>query len=217
MNILTHFGEASALIDGKEYLVRSSFKALAAVGTPEDLELCINDVCAAYYILTEQKTLPRADLISACANLLEYCSDIPGRWLGYLDVGPVSGKMIYRQNRIPVEEIIIMAHHCIRWGVAGDPKRQREPEKKKPSARKEYFDPAEFVSIMIDEFHMSRDDAWNATMTEFQRLCEHRQRKAWGDKPPPPTKAEALASFDYARDAIERAKTMGIKRKKGRK
>lgn len=209
MHLMTEIGEASALIDGRQYLVRPSFRALASIGTVEDINQAITDVCHAYAILVEHGKTPPPMLISACANVLEYCSELPSSWLGQCDVSPITGRTTYRQGRVSVFEVVIMAHHCIKWGVSGDSKWQEKPDK--PSNK--LFDPSEFVAILIDEFHMSREDAWLATMTEFQRLCEHRQRKAWGNKPPPPTKEEAKASFDFARDAIKRAREMGIKPK----
>lgn len=215
MNILTHIGEATALINGQEYLVRPSFKALASVGDPKDLAQCISDVYTAYAYLVQFRRLPRSDYISACANLLELCSDIPPKYLGYLTASASGKRVLYRQGKISPDEIIIMANHCIRWGVGGDPKHKPQPVK--DTGRPQLFDPAEFVAILIDEFHMSREDAWGATMTEFQRLCEQRQRKAWGDKPPPPTKEEAKASFDYAKNAIARARAMSLKPTKGRR
>ena len=218
MHLMTEFGEASALVDGQEYLVRPSFRALATMGTPEVLTEIISDVCEAYSTLVDVGKIPRPGLISQCANVLESCSDLPASWLGHSDLGAISGRMTYRQGRIRIEEVIIIAHHCIKWGVQGNPKRKPSPESgrgKRPSL----FDPSEFVSIMIDEFHMSRDDAWSATMTEFQRLCEQRQRKAWGDKPPPPNKEEAKASLAHAMAEIKRARELGIKPvvKKGRR
>lgn len=208
MHLMTEHGEASALIDGQEYLVRPSFRALSQLGTPEELTEIIGDVCHAYSILIDAGKLPQVGLISQCANVLMACSDIPESWLGCTDLGAISGRMTYRQGRIRIDEIIIMAHHCIKWGVQGNPRRLQAPEK---NAKPSLFDPSEFVSIMIDEFHMGRDDAWGATMTEFQRLCEQRQRKAWGNKPPPPTKEEAKASVAHAMAEIKRARELGIK------
>lgn len=210
MHLMTEIGEASAMIGGRQYLVRPSFRALAALGDIECINQHIADVCHAYAILVEGNKTPPPLLIAACANVLESCSELPASWLGQCDVSPITRRMNYRQGKIRIDEVIIMAHHCIKWGVSGDSKWTQKSDKQE---RLKPFDPSEFTAILMDEFHMGREDAWSATMTEFQRLCEHRQRKAWGNKPPPPTKEEAQASFDYARDAIKRARELGIKPK----
>lgn len=181
MRILTHIGEAAAEVGGKTYLVRPSFRALSTI---EDLEDEISAVCAAYNLLLSGVT-PKVWQLCSCANVLRSCSDMPHEWFG--ELVDRAGKWKYKFNKLSMRELVIMAHHCIKWGIYGDPKEKLSKAAKKALAEQEQrpFDPHEFVSVLIDEFHLSSSDAWDATMTEFQRLCEHRQRKAWGNKPPP--------------------------------
>lgn len=181
MRILTHIGEAAAEVGGKSYLVRPSFRALSTI---DDLSVHIDEVCAAYNLLLSGMT-PTAWQLCKCATVLQACSDMPYEWFG--ELVERSGKFKYKITKISMRELVIMAHHCIKWGVYGDPKEKLSKAAKKALAEQPHrdFDPHEFVSVLIDEFHLSSSDAWNATMVEFQRLCEHRQRKAWGNKPPP--------------------------------
>jgi Family of unknown function (DUF6246) len=213
MRVLTQIGEASAMVDGQEYLVRPSFAALASLGDPEILELHIEKICLAYHLLTKGGITPNYESLSCCANMLDTCSDFPKHWLGECVVS--GNKIKWRQGKIPVYDLIIIAHHCVKWGVSGDSKFRNKP---KPPKVKKLFDPAEFVALLVDEFSMSKSDSWECTMTEFQRLCEQRQKKNWGDRPEPPTKESAIKSFEYANEAIARARKLGIKpAKKGRR
>lgn len=203
MRVMTQIGEASAMVDGTEYLVRPSFAALAEIGDPEVLDDYVRQVCSAYEILLQDK-MPTVSMLGCCANILDVCSDLPSEWLGCY-----TENRKFKQGKVRIDELVIMAHHCIKWGVQGDSKWKSKPSKKQYENR--MFDPADFVSILIDEFHMSSSDAWNCTMTEFQRLCEQRQRKAWGHKPPPPSQDEVRDTMKAAREAIKRGNELGIK------
>lgn len=209
MRIMTQIGEASALLDGKEYLIRPTFSALASLGDVDEIDTHIRQVCLAYDLYLSGRQTPSLGMLSCCANVLEACSDFPPEWLGEC-VESRSGWR-WRQGRITVHELIIMAHHCIKWGVSGDSKFRDTAKRRKKQDKPELFDPHSFVAVMIDEFHMSREDAWQSTMTEFQRLVEQRQRKNWGGKPPPPTQEEAANTMKMAHDAIRRARELGLK------
>lgn len=206
--LLTQFGEASLSMGGKTYLVRPSLKAIASIGRPEDIEQVMQDVCDAFHVLRSGH-LPKPLLISACANVLEICSNIPAELLGFCVPSKINGKLLYKAGKIPLSDIIIMANHCIKWGIQGDPKWKPKPSKTADDGRA--FDPVDFVSILIDEFHLSREDAWNTTMTEFQRLCEQRVRTMRGNKPPPIDDESARKVMTNAREIIKRARELGIK------
>lgn len=226
MRLMTQIGEASALVDGKEYLVRPTFAALSSLGAPSDIDYHIKNVCSAYTKHLDLGIMPQWYEVASCAAMLEACSNLPSEWMGHVTEARRSGvfkdahtftKTAFHHNfkwvqtKLTIHELIVMAHHCVKWGVSGKPKWTSKPKKE---ARPTLFDPQEFVAMLIDEFHVSRNDAWAMTMTEFQRLCELREKKAWAGKTPPPTHEEAKKSLEYANDAIKRARELGIKGKK---
>lgn len=174
-------GEALVSKGDEEHLIRPSFSALAAV---EDLQYTIEAVCEAYAVVLQSHT-PKLHHLSACSIMLTACSNIPMEWMGYV-VARESGAK-WKMGVLPIPDLVILAHHCVRWGVQGNPKEKlsRSAKKKLEAQPQRDFDPAEFVAVMVDEFGVSSRDAWDSTMTEFQRLCEHRNRKNWGDRPPP--------------------------------
>ena len=184
-HVNTSIGEGVIYIGEAQFLLRPSFRALASIGDPVDIEWTINRVCSAYSALLSGMT-PQASAIACCANMISSCSDVPFDLIGEAVEGRTGG-IRWKQGRLPWQDVIILAHHCVKWGVQGEPKEKltKAAKKKMAAQEKQDFDPSEFVAIMVDEFGMSGSDAWNSTMTEFQRLCEHRNRKNWGDRPPP--------------------------------
>lgn len=207
----TQIGEALASLDGTDYLVRPNFKAMASLGNADDIEHAMVTVCTCYDLYVNYKTIAKPHQLSVCASVLGACSNLPDEWLG--EPVQLASGFKWKQGKVTVGQLIIMAHHCIKWGISGDSKFRESAKRKKPDGPPEKWDPQSFVAVMIDEFHMSREDAWQSTMTEFQRLIEQRQRKNWGNKPPPPTEEEAKATFDWAKDAIKRARELGVQPK----
>ncbi len=181
MRVNTSIGECLAEYNGNEYLLRPSFRALKRI---DDLEDSITSVCESYNLLISGHGVTVSQ-VSACAYVLQCCSDLPDELVGWTEHR--NGKFKWRMKVLTVNEIVIMAHHCIKWGVFGDPKDKLSKAAKKKMEEKPQteFDPHDFVAVMVDEFHLSTNDAWECTMVEFQRLCEHRNRKNWGDRPDP--------------------------------
>jgi hypothetical protein len=209
MRINTSIGEASALIGQCEYSVRPSFAALASIGDPEAIDTVIRGCVRALETL-ESEAVPSVTNLCCCSSMLTACSDIPEEVMGWAEG---ETRLLWRQRLVSINDLVVMANHCVKWGVMGDPRRKLTDKKK--AKAKGLFDPQEFVAVLIDEWNMSSQDAWNTTLVEFQRLCEARHKKAWGDKPEPPTLEEAKASVEWAKQVRERARTEGIKRKRG--
>lgn len=184
-HVNTSIGEAVIYIGEAQHLLRPSFRALASIGDIDDLERSINTACTAYSTLLTG-FIPQVYALACCANIVSICSELEFDMLGEV-VESVKNGLRWKQGKLPWQDVVILAHHCIKWGVYGEPKEKlsKQAKKKLEAEPSRQFDPAEFVSVLVDEFGLSNQDAWGCTMTEFQRLCEHRNRKNWGDRPPP--------------------------------
>lgn len=207
-------GEATAEIGQSSYMVRPSFAALSRLGGPDDIDFTIRCCVAAYDSLCANKT-PRVLDLASCCSMLVACSDIPSDLMGWCEPTK-DDRLLWRQRMVSVNDLVVMANHCVKWGIMGDPAPRRKMTKKKREKAAGLFNPQEFVAIMVDEFGMSRADAWDTTMTEFQRLCEARERKNWGDRPEPPTKEEAQQAAKWAREVTRRAAECGVKQERGK-
>ena len=200
MRVNTAIGECLAEYNGQDYIVRPCFRAL---NTIDELEESISSVCSAYNVLLSGGAVS-VQQISVCAYVLQCCSDLPDHIVGWNEYR--NGKFKWFKKVLTINEIVIMAHHCIKWGVFGEPKEKLSRAAKKELDKKadSPFDPHDFVAVLVDEFHLSSNDAWSATMVEFQRLCEHRNRKNWGDRPEPVTDEERDDLIKHYRDAMKR-------------
>ena len=124
-------------------------------------------VCESYNILISSYE-PTVQQVADCSIVLQKCSDLPDELVGWTEHR--NGKLKWRQKVATPREIIIMAHHCIKWGVFGSEKYAIKPSKTDRQENKG-FDPSDFVMLLVDEFGIPLNDAWGATMTEFQQLC----------------------------------------------
>lgn len=216
MRCNTSIGEAVAEYGESEYLVRPSFSALAGIGSPEDIDSIIRGCLAAFNNIQNGHT-PTVNQLSACAVMLSACSDLPVTWLGWWrESTRIKGKTIWVQGIVTINDLVVMANHCVRWGVMGDPR--KKPSKKAKEQSKGYFDPAEFVAIACmpsdsGGLGWSRNDAWQATMVEFQRACEERYKMAKGNRKEPLSQDEVKELFKKTKERHAKARKVRVNHK----
>lgn len=196
-------GEATAEYGEAEYLVRPSFSALASIGNPSDIDTVVRGCLSAIHNL-EKDITPSISQLSACAVMLGACSTFPSQWLGHWRESTlVGGKRVWVQGLVNINDLIVMANHCVKWGVMGDPR--RTPSAKAKAEMSGLFDPQEFVAIAMmphdaGGLGQTRTEAWSLTMTEFQRACEARMKAIRGGRPEPITPEEAEQLFKQVRE-----------------
>lgn len=152
MAILTENGEVEAIAEGGErYVFRPSFFAMASLGNPRE-------IVELFYRIHEKPMIDDvADVLRACC-----LSELPHDVTGYHDLK--NGAIEFVAGAMPFGECVCLARWLMFNGVVGIKKiRGRSGEKSNE------FDPAEFVSAAMIHFGISRNDAEQMTMTEFQR------------------------------------------------
>lgn len=203
-------GEGTIEINGRVFTLRPSFRALEKVTEQDSIEYLYSMTHDAQTIATTEPHMLSAKKLSVCAFVLFCFSDLTFEETGFTESSKKNpNKLLWRVGKLPPAHVAILAHHCIKWAVIGDP-RIKPSKKALAASRSQAFDVSEFVAILVDEFGLSRQDAWDCTMVEFQRLCEARQKKAWGDKPPPPEDDKIDKMLSQAREALSRKKTDGV-------
>lgn len=81
-----------------------------------------------------------------------------------LDIlGCYSERLYYQPGAMPLDDIVTLAQHLIRHGVAGVSPKGDEPLIKGEPMRE--FDAAKFAAMAIAHLGMSEADAWSQTMT----------------------------------------------------
>lgn len=226
MRCNTRVGEMviSAMVngEGRDYLLRPSFYAMSQLGEPDQIERTYDKCKMAMRVITYGKSYCLTDTVSHdqlahCINVIEACSindDLPDELLGWFQLSAKQDRLLYRAGALDVKEIIIIANHLMKWGMIGqpDPMRLRMPRKKGEQPKQ--FDPVEYVGYAIQALHLSKSDAWDLTMFEFQRAIE----KAFpiDESKIPVSTDEAEAAVAQAKAAQQRRKEMNIQPRNGK-
>lgn len=149
MPLRTELGEVGVhLQDGREFVFSPSFASMARIGTPRDIVVTYSELYA-------QNPLQAAALVlHSCCNA--DCSDLTG-WLE-----DRNGKLKWRQGRMPLAEMVILARHLMFHGVVGQ--RGESSGEYSPT-----FDPSEWVDSAMHHFKVTEEEAWQFTMSRFVR------------------------------------------------
>lgn len=187
MTALTDIGELSvsdSRTDGEDYLLRPSFEAMTRIGSPAEIVQTYatihgNDV--AQFIEVCSGTLGRFPewlspsfnraaerLLSTCMHVLQACCEddlttMIGEWKGWRHC------VVYRPGLMPKSDIIVVAQHLMQHGVVGKAK-VRQLQRHESGGRTTEFKAFDYISAARSHFGMSRAEASQLTMTEFQML-----------------------------------------------
>ena len=164
MQANTSIGEVViSLEDGREFLLRPSFYALNKIGSPQEIEETI-DACVDALSNTSKKP----DWYFSVMRVLHCC--LVGNASDAFDLfGYLDEDLTFIKGKVHITQCIILANNLLKWGVLGNPGKRA---KKSSGGKKELFDPQQFVGSAIAHLGLSKNDAWDLTMTEFQRAIE---------------------------------------------
>ena len=187
MTALTDIGELSvsdSRADGEDYLLRPSFEAMTRIGSPAEIVqtyATIHGNGVAQFIEVCSGTLGRFPewlspsfnraaerLLSTCMHALQACCEddlttMIGEWKGWRHC------VVYRPGLMPKSDIIVVAQHLMLHGVVGKAK-VRQLQRHETGERTTEFKAFEYISAARSHFGMSRAEASQLTMTEFQML-----------------------------------------------
>lgn len=187
MTALTDIGEFSVSDSrdgGRDYLLRPSFEAMTRVGSPTEIVQAYaiiygNDVARLIEVCTGilgrfpdwlSPSFNRAaeKLLSTSMLILQACCDddltpMIGEWKGWRSC------VVYRPGQMPKSDIIVLARHLMQHGVVGKAK-VRQLQRHETGGRTTEFKAFDYISAARSHFGMSRSEASQLTMTEFQML-----------------------------------------------
>lgn len=169
---------------GKDFLLRPSFAAMARLGEPDEIVRIYSTVngsdaqqllvaCAgalksvpawlspSFYLLSERLLSAAMRVMQACCE--EDLTSIIGEWKGW------SRYVVYRPGMMPRNDIIVMAQQLLQHGVIGKAK-VRQLQRYESGETTREFRAFDYISAARSHFGMSRAEAEQLTMTEFQML-----------------------------------------------
>lgn len=162
MEALTEIGQIGVTdAEGNYFLFNPSFKNIAKIGNPKEI------VQYFHWLHNE-----RMCLLAAMRVMHSCCEhDIYDDMLvGWIDGNKDSATFDQRiDGSIPDAELIILARSLMTDGIAG---RAKPTGKSSEGKYSDSFDASEFVDAAMVHLGISTADAWQLTMTQFQRQIE---------------------------------------------
>lgn len=185
MNAMTEIGEVMISDSTDDYLLRPSFYAMASIGTPEeivsiysnihgkDLNETIQKIFKAFGKVPDhyRRKIDKCNevILSNSMRVIQSCcekdlSRIIGEWKGWKNC------VVYRPGLMSKFEIIAIAQSLMTHGIIGKAKIRKLQRNENKSGYTSEFIAFEYISAARSHLNMSRQEAEQLTMTEFQLM-----------------------------------------------
>lgn len=224
---LTEIGEMRISLSDRSFFFKPSFRAMNEIGTPKEIVEVYAKLNGIDYVAPLQhveylpfgaqmqviKTISKPvygrHVLSAAYIVMQSCCEddvsvLIGGWK------PTPRGVRYVPGIMPVSDIIIIARNLMQHGIIGKsplkvPERLEEQSKKTTNE----FHASQYIISARTHFDMTRDEAENLSMTEFQMMIKNKYPEPKGL-----TKEERAAEYDQAKADRERMKALAERKAK---
>lgn len=224
---LTEIGEMRISLSDRGFFFKPSFRAMNEIGTPKEIVEVYARLNGIDYVAPLQhveylpfgaqmqvmKTISKPvygrHVLSAAYIVMQSCCEddisvLIGGWK------PTPRGVRYVPGIMPVSDIIIIARNLMQHGIIGKsplkvPERLEEQGKKTTNE----FHASQYIISARTHFDMTRDEAENLSMTEFQMMIKNKYPEPKGL-----TKEERAAEYDQAKADRERMKALAERKAK---
>lgn len=224
---LTEIGEMRISLSDRNFFFKPSFRAMNEIGTPKEIVEVYAKLNGIDYVAPLQqveylpfgaqmqvmKTISKPaygrHVLSAAYIVMQSCCEddasvLIGGWK------PTPRGVRYVPGIMPVSDIIIIARNLMEHGIIGKsplkvPERLEEQGKKTTNE----FHASQYIISARTHFDMTRDEAENLSMTEFQMMIKNKYPEPKGL-----TKEERAAEYDQAKADRERMKALAERKAK---
>ncbi|WYD62228.1 hypothetical protein [Salmonella phage gmqsjt-1] len=224
---LTEIGEMRISLSDRSFFFKPSFRAMNEIGTPKEIVDVYAKLNGIDYVAPLQhveylpfgaqmqvmKTISKPvygrHVLSAAYIVMQSCCEddisvLIGGWK------PTPRGVRYVPGIMPVSDIIIIARNLMQHGIIGKsplkvPERLEEQGKKTTNE----FHASQYIISARTHFDMTRDEAENLSMTEFQMMIKNKYPEPKGL-----TKEERAAEYDQAKADRERMKALAERKAK---
>lgn len=224
---LTEIGEMRISLSDGSFFFKPSFRAMNEIGTPKEIVEVYAKLNGIDYVAPLQhveylpfgaqmqvmkaisKPVYGRHVLSAAYIVMQSCCEddisvLIGGWK------PTPRGVRYVPGIMPVSDIIIIARNLMQHGIIGKsplkvPERLEEQGKKTTNE----FHASQYIISARTHFDMTRDEAENLSMTEFQMMIKNKYPEPKGL-----TKEERAAEYDQAKADRERMKALAERKAK---
>lgn len=189
MTPVKEIGECLITVGDEDYFFRPSFINMTRIGDPQEIVQAFyhlhNDAVTpllqkalmAYGVvpdwLVKYISRPQCakETIYAAMNVMQACCDRDASALTGELVPGKSGKwgIVYRKGKVPMQNIVLIAQSLITHGIIGKAK-VRQLQRHETGKATTEFNAFEYINAARSHFNISREEAQNLTMTEFQMM-----------------------------------------------
>ena len=224
---LTEIGELRISLTDKSFFFKPSFRAMNEIGTPKEIVEMYATLNGADYLAVMQhvgnlpfgaqmqvmkavsKPVYGRHVLSAAYIVMQSCCDEDISVL----VGsykPTARGVRYVPGLMPVNDIIIIARNLLDHGIIGkSPLKvpQRSESQKKTTNE---FNASQYIISARTHFGMTREEAEDLSMTEFQQMIKNKY-----PEPPGLTREQYDIVVNASMDDREKIKARKQKKKEG--
>ena len=182
-------GECLITAGEDEYFFRPSFAAMSRIGEPQEVVQAFYDLnndevtpllqrgMDAYgtipaWLLTHvsRREIGKPAIMAAMSVLAACCERDLSRLIGEIIPGK-SGKwtFVWRKGAMPLSDMVLIAQSLITHGIIGKAK-VRQLQRHESNKATTEFNAFEYISAARNHFGISRDEAEQLSMTEFQMM-----------------------------------------------
>lgn len=226
---LTEIGELRISLADKSFFFKPSFRAMNEIGTPKEIVEMYATLNGADYLQTMQhieglppgaqiqvmKTVSKPvygrHVLSAAYIVMQACCEedvsmLIGGWK------PTARGVRYVPGVMPVNDIIIIARNLLDHGIIGKSplKVPQRSESQKQTTNE--FNASQYIISARTHFGMTREEAEDLSMTEFQQMIKNKY-----PEPPGMTREEYDQAYDDLQDMRAKRKAKAAKKKEGAK
>ncbi|MGJ0579221.1 DUF6246 family protein [Xenorhabdus bovienii] len=189
MTPIFEIGEMVIATDKADFLFRPSFSAMTRIGTPQQIvgaytllngaetQELINRAVMAYGSLPDwlikliRKPVFGRNILSTAMMVIQACceddaEELIGEWK------PGRRGVVYRPGKMSINDIIVLATEMITHGVIGKVKIRKLQRNEGTEEYSGQFVAIEYINAARAHFGMSREEAEQLTMTEFQMMLK---------------------------------------------
>lgn len=193
-------GECLISAGEEEFFFRPSFAAMSRIGEPQEIVRAFYDLhndevtpliqraldaygtIPAWLIAhVSRKEISKPAIIAAMGVLTACCERDLSRLIGEIIPGK-SGKwtFVYRKGAMSTVEMVLIAQSLITHGIIGKAK-VRQLQRHESGQATTKFNAFEYISAARNHFGISRDEAEQLSMTEFQMMlaAKHPDQKGF--------------------------------------
>ncbi len=215
---LTEIGELRISLTDKSYFFKPSFRAMNEIGTPKEIVEMYATLNGADYLAVMQhvgnlpfgaqmqvmkavsKPVYGRHVLSAAFIIMQACCEEDVSML----IGsykPTVRGVKYVPGLMPVNDIIIIARNLLDHGIIGKSplKVPQRSESQKQTTNE--FNASQYIISARTHFGISREEAEDLSMTEFQQMIKNKY-----PEPPGMTREEYDKARDDADDVMEKMK-----------